>query len=161
MHIWTFEKWKKYINVDENGHRFGLRLRFDKGVDTEVKRACKEFAKWLRIEYVFPKRVVVYIKSSCQIKALDGELVSGTFFGPYDYCHEPYIRIATGDYSELLNELGKDNALAAILYSLAHELTHYFQWINHLSLTEIGEERQAKFYSKYIIREYSETKEHP
>lgn len=161
MHIWTIENWRKFINLADNGHRCGLRLRFDKEVDVDVKRACKEFAKWLRSEYFFPKRVVVYVKCSKQIKALDGDLVSGTFFGPYDYRFEPYVRIATGDYKVLLEEIGKDNALAKILYSIAHELTHYYQWINNLPLTEIGEERQAKSYSKYIIQEYAQTREHP
>lgn len=161
MHIWTIDKWKKYINIADDEHRYGLRLRIDREVDSEVKRACKEFAKWLRSEYLFPKRVVVYIKSSRQIEALDGELVSATFFGPYDYRFEPYIRIATGDYCDLLDKLGKDNALAAILCSISHELTHYYQWVNNLPLTEIGEERQAKSYSKYIIKEYAQTREHP
>ena len=56
---------------------------------------------------------------------------------------------------------GQDNALAAILGSIIHELTHYFQWVNDLQLTEIGIERQAKNYVKIILSEYAETREHP
>ena len=58
-------------------------------------------------------------------------------------------------------EIGKDNALAAILLTISHELTHYFQWINNLSLTSKGRERQATNYSRYIVEEYSEMREHP
>ncbi|MCL2670548.1 MAG: hypothetical protein FWF10_00740 [Clostridiales bacterium] len=51
--------------------------------------------------------------------------------------------------------------MASYLFSLAHELTHYFQWINGIQLTEIGEERQATCYANWILDEYAETREHP
>jgi len=158
MHIWTLDNWKKYYN--EN-NRSGLRTRFDKNVDSEVRRACKEFCVWLREEYYFPQRVVIYFKSSSQIRTREGEMVSATFLEPLHKNVEPYIKISTGDYQELTERRGKDNALAAILRTIAHELTHYFQWINNIELTEIGYERQAKNYSEYIVYEYSQTKEHP
>lgn len=160
MHIWTLPDWEKYYG-EPNKHRRGLRLKFDKDVDPEVRRACKEFCKWLRSEYYFPKRVPVYIKSSEKIKTSDGDLVSATFFQPCDRNHEPYIRISTGDYPQLKKKHGQDIALAAILRSITHELTHYFQWINDIKLTEIGEERQATTYAKFILEEYAETREHP
>ncbi len=159
MHIWTLENWKKtYDNVDV---RTGLRLRCDKSINDEVRRVCKDFCIWLRKNYYFPIRIPIYLKSDYKIKAMDGDLVSATFFQPNSKYIEPYIRIATGDYSELLNTDGKDDALAAILGSIAHELTHYFQWINDIYLTEIGAERQAKVYVNYIISEYAATREHP
>lgn len=160
MHLWTLTKWEKYYYNSKN-IRTGLRLKFDKNVDPEVKRACKEFCSWLRKNYYFPIRVPVYLKSSPTIKAMDGEYVSATFFGPFNKYTEPYIRVSTGDYNDLLKKRGKDNALATILRSISHELTHYYQWINDVKLTEIGEERQAKSYADIIIDEYAETREHP
>ena len=160
MHIWTIENWTKVL-PKSNSRRTGIRFRFDKSVDAEVKRTCLEFASWLRSEYHFPVRVPIYVKGTKRIRAKDGDLVVGTFFEPFSYSDEPYIRVATGDYLELCNEVGKDNALASILTSIAHELTHYFQWINNLQLTPIGAERQATKYSKYILYEYSLTCEHP
>lgn len=74
---------------------------------------------------------------------------------------EPYIRVAAGDYEELLKHYGKDNALAAILLTIAHELTHYFQWINDINLTKIGMERQPTSYAQYILEEYKGIREHP
>lgn len=53
-------------------------MRFDKEVDNEVRRACKEFAAFLRKEY-FPIRVVVYVKRTRRIWFIDGEAVVGTF----------------------------------------------------------------------------------
>ena len=64
-------KWEKNIDLDKEGHRTSLRMRFDKDVDSEVRRACKEFAAFLRKEYFFPIRVVVYIKNKPRIMAMD------------------------------------------------------------------------------------------
>lgn len=143
------------------GVRTGLRLRFDKNVDAEVVRALKDFVRWLRSLYTFPVRVPVYVKSSAAIKAMDGELVRGTFFRPYDKYVEPYIRIAAGNYKSLASKRGVDNALASYLFTLAHELTHYFQWVNDIPLTLLGEERQATRYAGLIMGDYALTRDHP
>lgn len=161
-HIWTIDDWEKNIDLTREGHRTGLRLRFDKDIDSEVRRACKEFAVFLRREYFFPIRVVVYIKNVKKLTAMDGDKVYGTFWSMYDdYNIEPHIRVAAGDYTDLCHKWGKDSALTAILSTIAHELTHYFQWINALKLTPIGQERQATNYARYILDEYAETREHP
>ena len=161
MHIWTIEKWKKLYDLSETSHRTGTRIKFEIGVHPEVRRACKEFLKWARSEYFFPVRVNIYVKAKPKVKSIDGEMVSATCFLPDDRQTTPYIKISAGDYDMLLKNIGQDNALAAILGSIAHELTHYFQWINGLQLTRIGEERQATCYRRFIINEYSETREHP
>ena len=160
MHIWTILKWQNKLPPYET-MRHGLRLCCEQGLDPEVARACKEFAVWLRGEYHFPVRIVIYIKAAKQIKAWDGELVSATILLPYDYQQEPFAKISTGDFTDMAQRIGKDNALAAILRSIAHELTHYFQWINDLSLTERGEERQALAYADYILDEYAQTRVYP
>lgn len=163
MNIWHSTKWKNYYHKhDKCLHRTGLRTLYDCDVNPEVKRACKEFIVWLRTQYYFPKRVRLYVKSSRRIRCrLGSDLVCGTFFRPGDRDVEPYIRIATGDYDELLNNRGQDNALADILWSIAHELTHYFQWVNDIKLTPVGEERQATIYANRILDDYASTRDHP
>lgn len=161
MNLWESDNWSKYIDFSYEWYRSGLRLRFEKGVDAEVKRACMDFCKWLRTQYSFPMRVPIYFKASEYVLTKSKEKVSATFFGPNNKKMEPYIRISTGDYYEMEKERGKDNALAAILGSIAHELTHYFQWIKDIKLTEVGEERQAKSYANKIVDEYAETRDHP
>ena len=100
--LWECKDWSKYIDWE---CRSGIRLRFEKGVDPEVKRACTEFVWWLREEYEFPIRVPIYFKASKQVKArITGELCSATFFGTFDLHEEPYIRVAVGDYEDLLKE---------------------------------------------------------
>jgi hypothetical protein len=138
--------------------RTGLRIRSEQGVHPEVRRACLDFAKWLRKEFKFPKRVVVYLKKDYQINnRFTKELVSATFFAPFDKSKEPYIRIATGDYKEILEENGKDEALAAILGSVAHEFGHYYQWVDDLELDEEGAENN----SEYMLDLYAQTRDHP
>lgn len=160
MNIWNKTDWKAFYGNEIK--RSGLRVRFDSGVDDEVKRACKEFISWLRLQYAFPKRVRLYIKKDRRVKCkYSHEIACGVFFRPANRDVEPYIRIATGDYIELVQKYGVDNALATILWSIAHELTHYFQWLNDLDLTFIGEERQATNYANKIIDEYAQTREHP
>jgi hypothetical protein len=161
MNIWKSSKWENDKEICSNTRRCGLRFRFQNNVDKNVRRACIEFGKWLRNNYYFPIRVVIYFKSAQYIKSIDGEYVSAIFFEPYNKIDEPYIKIACGDLYIMIEAWGEDSALAAILGSVAHELTHYFQWINDINLTDIGMERQASYYSKKIIEEYSKTREHP
>lgn len=106
------------------GRRGGIRLRFDPGVDPEVRRALMQFVRWLQTQYAFPVRVPVYVRAAERLLCRDGDLACGTFLGPSDPEQEPYIRLAVGDYLQLLAAWGQDSALASILRSLAHELTH-------------------------------------
>ena len=160
MHIWTTDRWRKFF-ADMPDRRTGIRIRVEPSVDDEVKSACKNFVRWLRSEYDFPLRVPIYVKSAHYLTSLDGEKAVGTFFEPFDYSVEPYIRIATGDYRTLKQSIGRDNALASILLTIAHELTHYYQWINRIELTAVGMERQAARYAHDIVDEYAATREHP
>jgi len=129
-------------------------MHYSKGVDDKLKLTFSDFAKWLRNKYVFPMRVNVYIKNTFYIKAADGENVSATFFGPFDRLAEPYIKIAAGDFYDLAEKYDEFNALCDSMASLAHELTHYYQWLNDAALSEIQEERQACYYAKKIVRSY-------
>lgn len=98
----------KNINLHERGHRTSLRIRFDKDIDSEVRRSCKEFVSFLRKEYFFPLRVVVYVKNVKKLIAIDGDKVYGTFWSMNDdYSVEPHIRVAAGDYNDLCNKWGK------------------------------------------------------
>ncbi len=156
--IWQSENWKTLL---PQPRRTGLRLHFEKDVDIEVKTACKTFASWLRTQYIFPLRVNVYIKNRACIKAMDGADVYGTFFGPFEMGTEPYIKIAAGNYAFYRQTEGRDNALASILHCIAHELTHYYQYINNAKLSARGEETQATHYANKIIDLYAETRDHP
>ena len=161
--LWAFCDWSQYLHGE---YRCGVRLRFDQGVDPEVRRACKQFVNWLREWYEFPVRVPIYFKNKKQIKSRSGELASATFFGPFDLTQEPYIRVAVGDYPDLLAARGQDDALAAILGSICREMTHYFQWIKQHDLWgnpmfDAKRERQALYYADVILDDYACYVDHP
>ncbi len=161
MNVWKNGNWKNIVDSKSKYYRNGLRLHFQKGVDLEVKRSCVEFAKWLRKQYYFPLRVPIYFKTSKYIKCQDGDMVSAKIFMPFDKSLEPYITIATGDITEIKLKKGQDDALAGVLGSMVHELTHYFQWLNDLNISENQAERQANYYRNKIVDEYALTREHP
>ena len=79
-HLWQRNNWRSYYEGIEC--RKGLRVRYEKGIDPTLKHCMAEFVKWIRREFDFPIRVVIYVKSAERIKAVDGEMVWGTFFGP-------------------------------------------------------------------------------
>lgn len=137
--------------------RSGLRIRC-LGIDDEVRITILNFANWLRQQIQFPIRVVVYVKKDKWIKNMYGELVYGTFFAPYDKSVEPYIRVATGDYHDLKKELGRDDALASILHTFAHEIVHYEQWVKE---DELFNERKANYRATRLVHKYAETRDHP
>ena len=58
---------------------------------------------------------------------------------------------------ERLDECGQDNALAGILGSIAHELGHYYQWVDDKELDEEG----AEDFGEELLDEYAATREHP
>ena len=159
MIIWKCKDWQKKLSQIE--HRSGIRFRFEKGVDPSVRESILNFSKWLKSSYVFPLRVPVYVKAAYRLKAIEGDFVVGTFFRPNKYGEEPYIRLAAGDYQNMKKENGRDNALASILLTLTHELTHYFQYINDAKQTYRGEEVQASKTANIILDEYKQTRDHP
>ena len=152
--IWNSKEWMKNSIICSSDRRTGLRLRFDKNVNPEVKDSFIKLGNWIRERFFFPIRIPVYVKCSEQRRARDGELCVGVFFRPDNYSTEPFIRIATGDFERLISERGVLQAKIAILLPLFHELTHYYQWINSVTLTTIGEERQATSYSHSLMEEY-------
>ncbi len=139
-----------------NQQRTGLRIRGHRG-EPEVRAALIRYARWLRKQYDFPIRVPIYLLPGRFVKTIDRELVSASFFAPWSREEEPYIRIATGDYKDLKAVRGRDNALAAFIVSMSHEVVHYQQWISTEEIWESGVSRKASG----MLRRYSSTVAHP
>ena len=157
---WLMLNWKEKYDRDVI-HRKGICFVFDKGLNPDVVRSIKSFSLYLKSCYQFPIRVNIHIKNKNYIQAFDGEHVSATCFTPFDIYKEPFIRISAGDFDKLKMQWGKNNALASILHSIAHEITHYYQWINSLDMDTTKSEWQASYYATIIIRKYAETRDEP
>ena len=151
MNPWKSKRYTKiYANSDV---RTGISLRFEKGVHEDIKSLFKDFTKWLRINFYFPIRVAIYVKESETVTLISGNIAWGSF-RYFDTFDEPYIRIPTGNYLDQSEYAGKKEAAYAILSSLVHELTHYFQWVNQFEQTDRGSEWQANYYRYRIIDLY-------
>lgn len=148
---------KSNCKIFNRNNRTGLRLRFESGTDAVLRGTFLRFSRWLRKEYEFPIRVLVYIKNRDFIVAADGDHVAGMFFAPYDKTQEPYVKIAVGDYVREREKRNHRELAYDFCSLLAHELTHYYQWLQGNSLTARGEEWQASFYAKQVVYEYIET----
>jgi hypothetical protein len=88
---------------------------------------------------------------------MHGECVAASFFAPWKRHEEPFIRIATGDYPALKRERGRDNALAAFITSLSHEVVHYRQWVETGEISERGVASRARS----MLRRYADTVDRP
>jgi hypothetical protein len=136
--------------------RKGLRIRGSRG-NPEVRRALIRYARWLRERYEFPIRVPVYLFPTETIVTIHGKTCAASFFAPFDRRAEPHIRIATGDYPALKKKSGRDNALAAFIVSLNHELVHYYQWLSTGKNWEQGVDRKAS----RMLQHYADSVAHP
>jgi len=154
----TTRKFRQTIKpqVEVAPRRAGIRIRGERG-DVEVTQALIRYAKWLRRNYPFPVRVPIYLFPTETITTSEGEIASASFFAPFDRKAEPHVRIATGDYQELKNQQGRDNALAAFIVSLNHELVHYYQWLK----TGTTSERNVVRRAVRMLRRYESAVDHP
>lgn len=134
----------------------GLRIRGQRG-HPEVRDSIIRFAGWLRSVESYPVRVPVYLSPRKRLVTSEGHIASASFFAPFEPTDEPYIRLATGDYPELLDENGRDNALSMFLHSLAHELAHYRQWVE----TGDTSERGVVIRARKTVDRYAMTTDHP
>ena len=100
------------------------------------------------LNWEYPIGVEVYLKKSDQIKTIDSKgMVSATFFEPYDKNVEPYIRVATGDYEELVQErtIKNNPPLSCGLGGLSHLLADSL-WRNRLLLDRTCNSMSGLFY---------------
>lgn len=152
--LWDCSGWELQLPADTTT---GLRLSFEAGVDAEVRRACTCFARWLRREYEFPRRITIWFCSTKTVCASTGEAAVSTFWGPSDDRKAPNVRIAVGDYEALVAERGQDSALTENLRLMALMLSYYFQWLKALPESV----RQVEYYANAILNDYAQTRERP
>jgi hypothetical protein len=88
---------------------------------------------------------------------MDGDWVVGSFGYPASRKKEPRIRIATGDYLSLKFDLGRDDALATILYSIARQVARYQIWVKTGKQSDTGVGQRAHA----MVRRYLSSTDHP
>lgn len=150
---------EKYKNIES-----GIVFIYDNNINKDIKRAFANFEKWLSKNLYFPVKLYIYIRNTKHVQTTKGESVVGRLFAPGDAGHErAFAEIAVGDYKELLNKEKKTVLLAEMMDPIAHEIVHYFQWINNeiCGYLPYFKEIYAKKYSSKLLLEYSKLEKYP
>ena len=155
--MWIEIKDKKEYNTY---NKKGMRLHFCSGVNQTIKVAFKIFCKWLRKHYFFPVRVDVKIKRHSAFVSKDSKNKSGVAGGFY-YTSDnvesdsPDIWIATGIFNKCKDEK-KEHTIFDILFTVTHELTHYYQWFfgEFNKRTDRSLEIEATKWGHWLIYEF-------
>lgn len=138
----------------EPGSRSGLRIRIHPGVHPFVRRELLTYGRWLRASYAFPVRVNVYIPNALKIRASDGELCWGRLLWTGEMADPAIIDVAGG--CRAAEKRALQNHVWATIFTLTHELSHYFQRLKGVELTPRGTEWQATFWAHRVMDEYYE-----
>lgn len=150
--LWSTDRYSPEL-LHRTVRKGGLELRFGRRVHPFVRREITTYCRWLRANYRFPVQAKVYIPSALKILSRTGDLCWGTCLIPDDPDDSAYIHVA-GGFRQSLSEEERRSFLYATLGTLTHELSHYFQYINRVDLTERGMECQATRYAHQVLDEY-------
>lgn len=148
MIFWIEKQFKnEYLNsAKENG----IRCVFSTGFDELTKKEIKQFIEFIRSNYYFPIRIkITFSNEPYFVSDVDGHKYYGIFYdGDEDKKIYPKIYIA-GKQTE-------KNPIDDILFCIAHELTHYYQWyfIEDIKRTDRSLEIEANKWAKYILYRY-------
>ena len=120
---------------------------FDATVVTEINR----FITFLRKHYYFPIRLNILFCNTQGFKHhLDNHTYYGAFYSMDDENRKIYPRIS------IAANVSENNSLQDILFTLAHEITHYYQWYfwEEAQRTDQSLEIEANKWAKYILDVY-------
>lgn len=155
--VWIDKEFKKiYFNESENG----LRINFSEYIVQELKEKIIDFIKFLRRRYYFPIRCTIFIEPNNGFfeKENSTKKTIGDFYYYEDHIkNNPFIWIATGKYHYVpINK--KDTEMKNILFTITHELTHYYQWffMEIDKRTDRSLEIEANRWANYLLEEYFE-----
>ena len=153
--MWIERKNKKYY-LDSK--KKGLRVRYSAITlpDPALKKAISCFIKWITTQYFFPIRCNVIIKP-CPYFISREEKRNRSYGDFYYYDNSinktPFIWIASGKYYTSKNKQGN---IENILFTIAHELTHYFQWYfyEYENRSDRSLEIEANKWARYLVGDF-------
>ncbi len=133
----------------------GLRLKFYGGITESERRECKLFCDWLRKKFWFPIRVYLLFVHTKKFKDPDdGHLYYGIFYSNDESKRKVYPRIC------IAAEFDSEEEKEETFLSVAHELTHYYQWYFLEDEKKSGRslEIMANKWARYVVGTYLDEK---
>jgi hypothetical protein len=147
--FWIEKQFKKeYINSAKNS---GVRCKFSIDFNESARKEIENFIKFIRINYYFPIRLnISFFEKTHFVSDVDGHKYYGIFYDG-DSAKKAYPKI------HIAGKLTKGNPIYEILLSIAHEITHYYQWyfLEDIKRTDRSLEIEANKWAKYILHSYS------
>lgn len=153
MISWITKEYKEWYK--DSAKASGIRYKFydnENQFDKNTTQSIKEFISFLRKNYYFPIRLnVLFCNTSYFNHYIDNHIYYGAFYDMEDEKKKVYPRIS------IAAKVDKHNNLKDILYTLAHEITHYYQWyfLEEDKRTSRSLEIEANKWAKYILNFYS------
>ena len=139
---------KEYYNSAKSN---GVRYKFFDGFDEQTKNQITDFIFFLRKKYYFPIRLNIVFCSEDSFKHhIDNHKYYAAFYGMDDENKKTYPRISVAA------KITKNNSLNDVLFTIAHEITHYYQWyfLEEDIRIDRSLEIEANKWSAYILDEY-------
>lgn len=138
--IWIDLEYKDYYSDSKSQ---GLYVYYDKTYDNTAKESLNLFISWLKNKFFFPIRCNIFIEDKrdyCSSKK--GYRCQGIFYGVGDFKRTRLPRIY----------IAGNAALDYVIFAIAHELTHYFQWyfFQDNDISERHLEAEANKYAKWL-----------
>lgn len=152
MISWVDIKYKdQYAN---SANATGIRYKFyeyDSFFDATVVKEINSFVAFLRKLYYFPIRLNILFCNTQGFKnPLDNHTYYGAFYSMEDEKRKIYPRIS------IAANVSENNSLKDIFFTLAHEITHYYQWyfFEEERRTDRSLEIEANKWAQYILDLY-------
>ena len=152
MISWIDKEHKTYYN--DSAPASGIRYKFyDYGSNFDVYtiEEIKKFIRFLRKHYFFPIRLnILFCNTQGFRHHMDNHTYYGAFYSMDDEKRKTYPRIS------IASKITESNSLEDILWVLAHEITHYYQWyfLEEDKRTDRSLEIEANKWSKYVVESY-------
>lgn len=153
MISWIEKSHKAYYS--DSAGASGIRYKFyDYGnsFDTHTAEEIKRFIAFFRKNYYFPVRLNILFCNTQRFRHhADGHVYYGAFYSMDDEKRKTYPRIS------IAAKTTERNSINDILYVLAHEITHYYQWyfLEENGRTSRSMEIEANKWARYIVDLYS------
>ncbi len=152
MISWIDKEYKKYY--ENSAKSSGIRYRFynyNHDFDESTMQEINRFIVFLRKKYYFPIRLnILFCDTPFFTHHIDNHKYYGAFYSMDDEKRMIYPRIS------IAAKVTKTNSIDDVLFTLVHEITHYFQWyfLEEDKRSDRSLEIEANKWSNYILDLY-------
>ncbi|MBQ4098502.1 MAG: hypothetical protein IJC87_00060 [Clostridia bacterium] len=152
MISWVEKEYKN--NYKDSAKASGIRYKYytyGEDFDKSTVEDIRKFISFLRKNYYFPIRLnILFCNTRAFCHHIDNHTYYGAFYNMDDEKRKVYPRIS------IAARVAKNNSLEEIFFTLAHEITHYYQWyfLEDKKRTNRSLEIEANKWANYILGLY-------